>query len=370
MNEQFKVGQEAYILTMRRELITQKCIITKIGYKYVTTDTGDKFHQCTEPKMNYLTDDAVYGFKKYLFASETAVLEEQERRDLVRWLNRLDVPKLSLEKLRAVKIAIEQAEKLVIIPVMDNLQCHIRTCLAPANDNVNDIMTKCNSAVAKAVQDNVHGTLSNMPDNYLQAEGLKPLDVMTVKIQDSCLAPLNYEKAGFSLCNCNNCYNNESGVCFKYGGVIDSSSESECFRSENHCVFKVMYDGEEQFKFCREILYSKQHKFKSNHLTQTPAQIWELFKTENQHLTEIEDFHPEKISITCDNYPVVYINENNVLFSLVSKPEKDFSDHDKAVAKTHLENYGIVIIGENGNPIGDEEILFGLKERNFIYKKR
>lgn len=127
----------------------------------------------------------------------------------------------------------------------------------------------------------VKGTLSMIPEPYLNACGIWPLPVQITEMEDRTVRPYPYEEKGYLTVECRYCDAYDAGACMKYGGICSADEcDPSCFHSETYQMWRLYYCNACLFPF----LWEPEGRLKPE---DNPAEIAELFTDVNPEIAEL-----------------------------------------------------------------------------------
>lgn len=98
-------------------------------------------------------------------------------------------------------------------------------------------------AAKEAERDGLRFTLSAIPEKYLNRQGLKPLEVKNIELEDHRYGRTIAEDNGIWCAACRDCDSFEDGSCYRYGGICDpDNSPDDCIHGDNIVILGYNID--------------------------------------------------------------------------------------------------------------------------------
>lgn len=123
-----------------------------------------------------------------------------------------------------------------IVVLTDGVNPETNTYWYIHHEDTIDFQKAWNQVMFKALKENFEGPITDIPLQWFYEEHLYPETDTTVSIiTNNHLHPTRaYETAGLYPVSCADCYRYENGVCTKYGGYVDSTTDcDDCIHADN-----------------------------------------------------------------------------------------------------------------------------------------
>lgn len=302
--KKFKKDQSAYMLTKNcgynKAPEIKIVTVTSVGKKYVTVSCDIRF-QNDNTDGDYLIESVNWGDRRLLFADEIALNEFLERAELMTWFRKTktEFGRLSLQKLRELRKIVEEPEQKAIALNFDRDGTYfVRHLMAPKS-KADDICTMVEKVRQNAINAGCVGWLSEVPVSYFESVevGFRTMDIMNVTMDDVGLAETEYEKNGYFIPACKDCYRYSKGFCSRYDAKVTPDDMEECFCDDNAVFYKIQYCHQGSIKTLVRF-YRRKQEGTLHHSTKDIFKMFAITHEDLSNMLERDDFNLAELYIT------------------------------------------------------------------------
>lgn len=153
----------------------------------------------------------------------------------------------------------------------------------------NDLVSTIDKAAKEAEKDGIVFETANIPEKYLEKQGIKIIPCDIVEIENRGYGMTEAQKNGIeAYATCKDCDSFEYGSCYRYGGICNPDDEQDCIHSCN--TFEMCYDGNENDRLRTFIILDDDVKDRLSDDPHDPLLPWIL-----EHVCNDNEFVRQKV---------------------------------------------------------------------------